>query len=98
MGTTNPMATVTVAIPPQLRARTQQRGKVMVSGETVGAVISALDEQYPGLRFSLCYETGELRQFVNIFVNGENVRFLNALETPVPTDATVHIFQSVAGG
>lgn len=99
MTATNPTtATVTVAIPPQLRARTRRQGIVMVSATTVGEVIEALDLQYPGLRFSLCYETGELRQFVNVFVNGENVRFLDALETPVPAGATVHIFQSVAGG
>lgn len=89
---------VTVAIPPQLRARTQRQNVVMVAATTVGEAIEALESQYPGMRFSLCYETGELRQFVNVFVNGENVRFLKQLDTPVPAGATIHIFQSVAGG
>lgn len=98
MSVTNSSPTVTVAIPPQLRARTQRQSTVVVSGTTVGDVIEALEQQHPGMRFSLCYETGELRQFVNIFVNGENVRFLKDLDTPVPAGATIHIFQSVAGG
>lgn len=98
MSATQSMASVTVAIPPQLRARTQRQSVVRVAATTVGEVIEALESQFPGMRFSLCYETGELRQFVNIFVNGDNVRFLQELETPVPAGATIHIFQSVAGG
>ena len=98
MNATHSGASVRVAIPPQLRARTQRQSVVVVAATTVGEAIEALESQYPGMRFSLCYETGELRQFVNVFVNGENVRFLKELETPVPAGATIHIFQSVAGG
>jgi molybdopterin synthase sulfur carrier subunit len=50
------------------------------------------------LRFNLCYETGEIRTFVNIFVNGNNVRYLQGLDTMVPAGATLHVLQSVAGG
>lgn len=98
MSATHTEASVTVAIPPQLRARTQRQSAVMVVATTVSEAIEALESRFPGMRFSLCYETGELRQFVNVFVNGENVRFLKGLGTPVPAGATIHIFQSVAGG
>ncbi len=57
-----------------------------------------LDHDYPGLGFNLCYETGELRPYVNIFLDRENIRYLQGLETPVQMGATIHILQSVAGG
>lgn len=92
------VVTVTVHLPTELRARTQQRATVQTPSGTVREVIDALDALFPGIRFNLCYETGELRQFVNIFVNGYNVRYLALLDTPVPAGATVHIIHSVAGG
>lgn len=67
-------------------------------GATVRALIDSLDAVYPGLRFNLLYETGELRRFVNVFLNGHEVRSLAGLETPVPAGATIHIIHSVAGG
>ena len=70
---------------------------VTVAAALMG-VIAALDAQYPGLRFNLCHETGELRPFVNIFLEGESVRFLQGLDTPLMGGATVHIIHSVAGG
>jgi len=69
-----------------------------VAGRTIREIIDALDQNYPGLRFNLCHETGELRPFVNIFLNRENIRYLQDLDTPVTPGATVHILQSVAGG
>jgi molybdopterin synthase sulfur carrier subunit len=71
---------------------------VAVAGRTAAEVIEALEREYPGLRFNLCHETGELRPFVNVFLNGEDVRFLQGLDTPIPTGATMHIIHSVAGG
>ena len=61
-------------------------------------IIDALDHDYPGLGFNLCYETGELRPYVNIFLDRENSRYLQGLETPIQMGATIHILQSVAGG
>jgi molybdopterin synthase sulfur carrier subunit len=92
--------TVAVHLPPQLRAQAGTPGRldVRAEGGTVGAVIEALECARPGMRFHLCLETGELRPFVNVFVNGVNVRYLRGLETPAPPGATIHIFQSVAGG
>ena len=89
---------VTVEIPAALRFRTGDSARVVVAGGTVRDVIVALEERFSGIRFNLCLETGELRPFVNVFVNGENVRYLDGLDTDVPAGATVHIFPSVAGG
>jgi molybdopterin synthase sulfur carrier subunit len=89
---------VTVLIPGALRPRTGDRGRVTVAGRTVREIVEALDRDYPGLRFNLCHETGELRPYVNIFLGGENIRYLQELDTRVPSGATLHILQSVAGG
>ncbi|MEO7000824.1 MAG: MoaD/ThiS family protein [Ktedonobacterales bacterium] len=89
---------VTVHLPSQLRARTQQRAVVETPSGAVHEVIMALDALFPGIRFNLCFETGELRPFVNIFVNGYNVRYLSMLDTPVPGGSAIHIIHSVAGG
>jgi molybdopterin synthase sulfur carrier subunit len=90
--------TVSVMLPSVLRPRTGGRGAVEASGATVREVIDSLEAHYPGLRFNLCYETGELRPFVNIFVGPENIRYLQGLDTPVSTGDALRIIQSVAGG
>jgi sulfur-carrier protein len=90
--------TVQVRIPGALLARTGHRGAVDASGQTVREIISSLDQAYPGLRFNICHETGELRPFVNIFLGNEDVRYMQGLDTPVTPGATIHIFHSVAGG
>jgi molybdopterin synthase sulfur carrier subunit len=91
-------AEVTVLLPHALRKRTGNRGAVAVAGDSVAEVVTALDDAYPGMRFHLCYETGELRPYVNIFVDGENVRYLQGLQTPVAQGARLHVIESVAGG
>ena len=92
------MSPVTVSLPIALRTKAGQRASVTVAGQTVREIITALDHDFPGLQFNLCYETGELRPFVNIFVERENIRYLQGLDTPVSPGARVHILQSVAGG
>lgn len=92
------MSSITVSLPGALRAKVGNRASVIVAGETVREIIEALERDFPGLRFNLCYETGELRPFVNIFLNRTNIRYLQGLDTPVPTGTSLHIFQAVAGG
>src|SRR5881275_734881 len=75
--------TVTISFPDALRARIGNRRFVTAPGRTVREIIDALDGDFPGLRFNLCYETGELRTYVNIFLNREDVRYLQGLDTPV---------------
>jgi sulfur-carrier protein len=91
-------AKVTVVLPSALRSRAGNNSRVTVEAGTVREVIEALERSYPGLRFNLCYETGELRTFVNVFVNSRNVRYLQGLDTPAPPGATLFVLQSVAGG
>jgi sulfur-carrier protein len=90
--------TVTISFPDALRARIGNRRFVTAAGRTVREIIDALDGDFPGLRFNLCYETGELRPYVNIFLERENIRYLQGLDTPVSTGVTLHVLQSVAGG
>ena len=90
--------TAIIILPHVLRARIGNRKSVTVAGRTVREIIDALNSDFPGLRFNLCYETGELRPYVNIFLERENIRYLSGLDTPVPAGATIHILQSVAGG
>jgi len=92
------MSVVTVFFPSVLHAKVGQQAAVTVKGHTVREVIDALEDDFPGLRFHLCYETGELRPFVNIFVQRINIRSLQGLETPVPPGAKLQILPSVAGG
>lgn len=87
-----------VILPHALREKVNNRASVRVCGQNVREIIDALEHDYPGLGFNLCYETGELRQYVNIFVDRENTRYLQGLDTPVRDGATIHILQSVAGG
>ncbi|GAC1376745.1 MAG: MoaD/ThiS family protein [Ktedonobacteraceae bacterium] len=88
----------TVILPQVLGHKTGNRYAVTVSGSTVRALIDALDHDYPGIKFHLCYETGELRVFVNLFLNGKNIRYLQELDTPIHENSTIHILPSVAGG
>ncbi|GAC1445305.1 MAG: hypothetical protein NVSMB52_06050 [Chloroflexota bacterium] len=89
---------VTVSIPSALLMRTGSRKRVTVAGRTVRDIIHSLELDYPGLKFNICHETGELRPFVNVFVGREDVRYLQGLDTPVAAGATIHIIHSVAGG
>lgn len=89
---------VTVLLPGALAEQADGARTLQVVGSTVREVFDALDAAWPGMAFRLCYETGELRTFVNVFVNGRNIRYLQGLETPVPVGATLHILPSVAGG
>ena len=90
---------ITVRIPTPLRKLTNEQATVSIEGDkSLAQVIDALEAQHPGMKERICDETGELRRFVNIYVNGEDVRFLSHLETPVEAGAEVSIVPSVAGG
>ena len=92
------MEPVTVFLPSVLRTKVGNQPAVTVQGRTIREVLDALERAYPGLRFHLCYESGELRPFVNIFLARENIRYLQGLETPVPPGSRLVILPSVAGG
>ena len=89
---------VTVRIPTPLRKMTGDRDTVSTDGSNLAQCIDALDAAYPGLKDRLCDEAGEIRRFVNIYVNGEDVRFLQGLTTAVKDGDEVSIVPAVAGG
>ncbi len=93
----DPMS-VTVKIPTQLRAVTGGENETTVEGATtVGEVLDGLYAQYEGLRDRIA-EDGDLRRFVNVYVGGEDIRFLDGLDTPVDDGDEVTILPAVAGG
>lgn len=89
---------VTVKIPTPLRTLTNNDDSCDVDAATLGDVVMALEATYPGMRERLLDEGGEIRRFVNIFVNGEDVRFLDGLTTTLDTGDEVSIVPAVAGG
>ncbi len=88
---------VTVKIPTQLRAATDGESSADVEGATVGEVLDSLYERYGELRSRIA-EDGGLRRFVNVYVGGEDIRFLDGLETSVSDGDEVTILPAVAGG
>jgi molybdopterin synthase sulfur carrier subunit len=89
---------VTVKIPTQLRAATGGEAEAAVEGGTVAEVLDALYERHTGLRERIAGEDGGLRRFVNVYLGGEDVRFLDGLDTEVQDGAEVTILPAVAGG
>jgi MoaD family protein len=88
---------VTVKLPTQLRDAAGGNAEVAVEGATVGEALEALFAQHGELRDRL-FQDGELRRFVNVFVAGEDVRYLDGLETAVPAGGELTILPAVAGG
>ena len=89
---------VTVRIPSPLRRITNGVAKTEVEGASIGVCISELEEQFPGIKDRLLDESGEMRYFVNLYLNGEDVRFLQGLETSTKAGDEVSIVPAVAGG
>ncbi len=89
---------VLVRIPTPLRRMTGGKDKVEVESSTLGEMVDTLESEYPGFKERLVDENGELRYFVNIYVNGEDVRFLQGLETATSTGDEISIVPAVAGG
>ena len=88
---------VSVKIPTQLREATDGESTAQVEGATVGEVLDALYERYGELRSRIA-EDGGLRRFVNVYVGGEDIRFLDGLQTAVSDGDEVTILPAVAGG
>ncbi len=87
-----------VRIPPVLRAQVGGQKQVDVSGGTVGEVLRSLVDQHPGLREQLLAPDGELNRFVNVYVNGRDVRYEQGLDTPLAATDTVVLLPAMAGG
>lgn len=89
---------VSVRIPTVFRKFTNNESVVEVEPGTVGGIVDQLEGRYPGLRSQLMTEAGELHRFVNVYVNDEDARYLDKLDTKVSEGDTVSLLPSVAGG
>jgi len=88
----------TVRIPTQLRSLVDGASELTVDGATVGEVLKALDAAHPGFGERIFDENGKLSRFVNVFVDDEDLRFLQGVDTPVVDKTVVSIVPAVAGG
>jgi molybdopterin synthase sulfur carrier subunit len=88
----------TVRIPTPLRKLTEGKEEVSAMGATIGQVLDDLERNYPGIKARICDENGQVRRFVNIFANDEDIRFLANLDTPVGEKDEVSIVPAIAGG
>jgi len=89
---------VSVRIPTPLRKLTGGADEVAIEGANVGEVIENLEAAHPGLKERLCDDAGEIRRFVNVYVNDEDVRFLEGRATVLKDGDEVSIVPAIAGG
>ena len=88
----------TVKIPPVLRASTGGEKEVSAGGATVGQVLDSLAESHPATKTQIFGDGGDLNRYVNVYLNDEDVRVLQGLETPVGDSDTIVILPAMAGG
>lgn len=89
---------IKVRIPTPLRPLTKNQGEVEAKAASIAEMIETLDAAHPGLKDRLCDDKGELRRFVNIYVNEEDIRFLKGKETSLKDGDEVSIVPAIAGG
>ena len=89
---------ITVRIPTPLRKMTAGNSEVEAAGKDVRDLIDRLEEKFPGLKERLCDEQGEIRRFVNIYVNEEDIRFMQGKESLLKEGDIVSIVPAIAGG
>jgi molybdopterin synthase sulfur carrier subunit len=88
----------TIRIPSPLRRYTNNQSKVESNGANIAELIDNLEAQYPGVKTRLCDENGQIKRYVNIFVNGEEIRTLQGGDTAVAAADEVSIIPAMAGG
>ena len=88
----------TVRIPSPLRRYTNSQSKVVTKGGNITELLENLEAQYPGLKSKLCDDNGNVKRFVNIFINDEEIRTLQGSDTPVGEKDEVSIIPAMAGG
>ena len=87
----------TVKIPTPLRKLTNNETSVDAVGKTIEQIVESLDSAYPGMRERLIDDNGDLRHFVNIYLNGEDIRYIDGLKSPVSDNDELSIVPAVAG-
>ena len=89
---------ITVRIPTPLQRLTHGQSEVQADGSTVKNLLEDLNRRYPGVKERICDENGKLRRFVNVFVNEEDIRFMQGDDTPLKDGDEVSIIPAIAGG
>lgn len=87
-----------VRIPTPLRKLTNDLEVVQASGTTISEILHSLEQAFPGLKERICDEAGQVRRFVNVYVNDEDIRFLQEAATPVKETDEISIVPAIAGG
>ncbi|NSW99537.1 MoaD/ThiS family protein [bacterium] len=87
-----------VKIPTPLRRLTGEKDEVLTSSNSVSEMIDDLESQFPGIKDRLCDENGGIRKFINIYINEEDIRFLDGPKTQINEKDTVSIIPAIAGG
>jgi len=87
-----------IRIPAPLRKLTKEQELVGATGANIEEILADLDKNYPGLKERICDESGNVRRFVNIFVNDEDIRFLDDKATTVKETDEISIVPAIAGG
>jgi molybdopterin synthase sulfur carrier subunit len=88
----------TVRIPTPLRKLTNGQEEVAAAGGTIADILADLEKNYTGIKARICDDSGKVRRFVNIFLNDEDIRFMNNLETQVGDKDEISIVPAIAGG
>lgn len=89
---------IKVRIPTPLRKLTNGADEVMANGSNVSEIINDIERNYPGIKERICETDGNLRRFVNIYLNDEDIRFKNNLETTLTENDELSIIPAIAGG
>lgn len=89
---------VRVRVPTPLRKFTQGADEVNAQGNNVKSILEDLEKNYPGIKERICDESGKVRRFVNVYVNGDDIRFLQNMETALKEGDSVSIVPAIAGG
>ena len=89
---------VQVRVPTPLRRFTGGAEQVNADGASIAALVNNIEQNYPGIKERICDDQGNIRRFVNIFVNGDDIRFLDNLETALKDGDEVSIVPAIAGG
>ena len=89
---------VRVRVPTPLRKFTQGSDEVDVNGDTVLAMLEDLEQKHPGIKERIMDESGKVRRFVNVYVNGDDIRFLQNVDTALKEGDSISIVPAIAGG
>ncbi len=89
---------IKVRIPTPLQKLTKDQGEVQVQAGNIKELISSLEKNFPGIKDRICDDTGKIRRFVNVYLNEEDIRFLNQEDTSLKDGDEISIVPAIAGG